>query len=43
MQRGQGFRFIVSADGVILTNAHVAADATDIVVKLTDRREFEAR
>lgn len=41
--RGLGSGFIVSEDGLILTNAHVVADATDVIVKLTDRREFRAR
>ncbi len=41
--QGQGSGFIVSADGVILTNAHVVADADEVVVKLTDRREFKAK
>lgn len=39
----EGTGFIVRADGVILTNAHVVADAEEVVVKLTDRREFRAR
>ncbi|NML26643.1 Do family serine endopeptidase [Zoogloea dura] len=41
--RGQGSGFILSEDGLILTNAHVIASAHDVVVKLTDRREFRAR
>jgi serine protease Do len=41
--RGQGSGFIVSPDGLILTNAHVIANANDVFVKLTDRREFHAR
>ncbi len=41
--RGQGSGFIVSADGIILTNAHVVRDATEVTVKLTDRREFKAK
>ncbi|HQV16303.1 MAG TPA: Do family serine endopeptidase [Denitromonas sp.] len=41
--RGQGSGFIVSPDGVILTNAHVVADADTVTVKLTDKREFAAK
>ncbi|VWB10004.1 peptidase S1 [Burkholderia arboris] len=38
-----GSGFIVSADGVILTNRHVVGDAVSIDVKLTDKRQFKGR
>jgi serine protease Do len=38
-----GSGFIVSADGYILTNAHVVDAADEVVVKLTDKREFKAK
>ncbi len=38
--RGEGSGFVVSADGYILTNAHVVADANEVTVRLTDRREY---
>lgn len=38
-----GSGFIVDASGVILTNAHVVADASEVMVKLTDKREFKAK
>ena len=41
--RGQGSGFIVSSDGIILTNAHVVKDAKEVTVKLTDRREYRAK
>jgi len=41
--RGMGSGFIISADGMILTNAHVVASAKEVTVKLTDKREFRAK
>ena len=41
--RGQGSGFIISADGIILTNAHVVKGAKEVTVKLTDRRELQAK
>ena len=38
-----GSGFIISADGYILTNAHVVDAADKITVRLTDQREFKAR
>ena len=42
-RHGMGSGFIVSADGYILTNAHVVADAADVTVRLSDRRELKAK
>jgi len=41
--RAQGSGFIVSPDGIIMTNAHVVKDAKEVTVKLTDRREYRAK
>jgi serine protease Do len=41
--RGVGSGFILSADGLIMTNAHVVEGADEVLVTLTDKREFKAR
>ncbi|MDQ2990087.1 MAG: DegQ family serine endoprotease [Pseudomonadota bacterium] len=43
VQRGIGSGFIISNDGLVLTNAHVVEGADDVIVTLTDRREFKAK
>jgi serine protease Do len=41
--RAEGSGFIVSADGYILTNAHVVDGADEVTVKLTDKRTYIAK
>jgi serine protease Do len=41
--KGMGSGFIISSDGLILTNAHVVREAKDVTVKLSDRREYSAK
>ena len=43
LSHGLGSGFIVSSDGVIITNAHVVDGAQEVDVKLTDKREFRAK
>ena len=41
--RGVGSGFILSADGYVMTNAHVVDGADEVIVTLTDSREFKAK
>jgi serine protease Do len=41
--RGVGSGFVISADGYILTNAHVVEGADEVYVTLTDKREYKAK
>jgi serine protease Do len=41
--RSQGSGFIISSDGLIMTNAHVVREAKEVTIKLSDRREFKAK
>ena len=39
---GTGSGFIISKEGYIVTNHHVVAQADEVIVRLSDRREFDA-
>src|SRR4051812_29296273 len=41
--RGVGSGFILTADGYVMTNAHVVEGADQVIVTLTDKREFKAK
>ena len=41
--RGVGSGFILSSDGLVMTNAHVVEGADEVLVTLTDKREFKAK
>ena len=42
-RQGQGSGFIITPDGYLLTNAHVVAEASELTVKLSDKREFKGK
>lgn len=43
MRRGVGSGFVLSADGYVMTNAHVVQGADEVIVTLTDKRELKAK
>lgn len=42
-QRGVGSGFVLTTDGYVMTNAHVVDGADEVIVTLSDKREFKAR
>lgn len=42
-RQGGGSGFVISSDGLIVTNAHVVEDADEVIVKFSDRRELKAK
>ena len=42
-RRGVGSGFVLTADGYVMTNAHVVDGADELIVTLTDKREYKAR
>src|ERR1700726_2980656 len=43
MAHAQGSGFLISSDGLVLTNAHVVDGAKEVTVKLSDHREYKAK
>ena len=43
IQHAQGSGFLISSDGLVLTNAHVVDGAKEVTVKLSDHREYKAK
>ena len=41
--RTLGSGFIISDDGYVLTNSHLVADSEEVLVRLTDKRQFRAK
>ena len=41
--RGVGSGFVLTSDGYVMTNAHVVDGADEVIVTLTDKREFKAK